>query len=65
MEKPVYSTFDLNYGPVSEPWKEMAKKRGIPFMDGLSPLAFQARRTLALWTGIQAPPGDFLEALDI
>ena len=56
--------FDLNYGPISDVWKQMAEKRGVAFMDGLSPLAFQARRTFALWTKIQVPPEDFIEALE-
>jgi len=57
--------FDLNYGPASEVWRQMAEQRGIAFMDGLSPLAFQARRTFALWTRIQVPPEDFIEALQL
>lgn len=56
---------DLNHGPAGEAWRNMAQKKGIRFMDGLSPLAFQARRTFALWTGIQAPPENFLEALSL
>ena len=44
---------DLNYGRSRNIWEEMAQRRGIPFMDGLSSLANQAKRTFALWTGIQ------------
>ncbi len=54
---------DLNYGRRRNFWQEKAEKEGIRFLDGLSPLAFQARRTLQLWTGIQVPPEEFLQAL--
>ena len=55
--------FDLNYGRPKNFWQDLARSRAIPFMDGLSALAFQARRTLALWTGLQIPPEEFLRAL--
>jgi shikimate dehydrogenase len=55
--------FDLNYGRQKNFWEEMAQVKGIRFMDGLSPLAYQARRTFALWTGLQVPPEEFLNAL--
>jgi len=55
---------DLNYGHTKNFWQDMAKARNIRFMDGLSTLAFQARRTFALWTGTQVPPEEFLKALD-
>ena len=54
---------DLNYGRRRNFWQEKAEKESIRFMDGLSPLAYQARRTLQLWTGIQVPPEEFLNAL--
>ena len=54
---------DLNYGRRRNFWQEKAEREGIRFMDGLSPLAFQARRTLQLWTGIQVPPEEFVNAL--
>jgi len=54
---------DLNYGRRRNFWQEKAQKEGIRFMDGLNPLAYQARRTLQLWTGIQVPPEEFLNAL--
>jgi len=41
----------------------MARRNGIRFMDGLPALAYQARRTLALWTKVQVAPGEFLNAL--
>ena len=56
--------FDLNYGRRRNFWQEMAEARGIRFLDGLSTLAFQARRTFALWTGLQVPPKEFIEALN-
>jgi shikimate dehydrogenase len=55
--------FDLNYGRRANFWQEMAEAKGIQFMDGLSALAFQARRTFALWTGLQVPPEEFIRAL--
>lgn len=56
--------FDLNYGRKHNFWREMALKKGIRFVDGLAPLAYQARRTFALWTGLQVPPEDFIKALE-
>ncbi len=55
---------DLNYGRRRNFWHEKAEKHGARFMDGLTPLAFQARRTFQLWTGIQVPPEEFLSALE-
>jgi shikimate dehydrogenase len=54
---------DLNYGRRQNFWQEMARLEGIPFMDGLPVLAFQARRTFALWTRVQVAPTEFLNAL--
>ncbi len=54
---------DLNYGRSQNFWQDMARCRGIRFMDGLPALAFQARRTLALWTKVQVDPVEFLNAL--
>ena len=48
---------DLNYGRRRNFWQEKAEREGIPFMDGLKALAYQARRTLQLWTGLQVPAG--------
>jgi len=56
---------DLNYGRVHNFWQTLAQHQDIPFMDGLDSLAFQARRTFALWTGAQVPPGDFIDALNM
>ncbi len=55
---------DLNYGRTHNFWQDLAHRKNIRFMDGLSPLAYQARRTFALWTGVQVPPEEFLKALD-
>ena len=55
---------DLNYGRHDNFWGEMAQSRGIRFMDGLPALAYQARRTFALWTGLQVPPEEFVKALN-
>ncbi len=55
---------DLNYGRMQNFWEEMATSRGIRFMDGLQTLAFQARRTFALWTKIQVDPSEFLKAIE-
>jgi shikimate dehydrogenase len=55
--------FDLNYGREKNFWEELARAKNIPFLDGLPALAYQARRAFALWTGLQVPPEDFLEAL--
>ncbi|MDM8517064.1 shikimate dehydrogenase [Desulfobacterales bacterium HSG16] len=56
--------FDLNYGRSQNFWEEMAQKKEIRFMDGLPALAYQARRTFALWTRAQVPPEEFLNALN-
>ena len=47
---------DLNYGRPRNFWQDMAQSKGIRFMDGLSSLANQAKRTFALWTGIDVKP---------
>ena len=55
---------DLNYGRIHNFWQDLAQRNNIGFMDGLSPLAYQARRTFSLWTGVQVPPEEFLKALN-
>ncbi|MFH2005439.1 MAG: hypothetical protein ABI333_02520 [bacterium] len=55
---------DLNYDRPKNIWQDLARTLGARFMDGLTPLAYQARRTFALWTGLQVPPEDFLSALE-
>jgi len=47
---------DLNYGRSRNFWQDMAQSKGIRFMDGLSSLSNQAKRTFALWTGIEVKP---------
>ena len=54
---------DLNYGRSQNFWKKMARINGIRFMDGLSTLANQGRRTFALWTGTDVKSDLFLKAL--
>ena len=54
---------DLNYGRSQNFWQDMARSKGIRFIDGLPALAFQARRTFALWTKVQVAPAEFLNAL--
>ena len=55
---------DLNYGRIQNFWQDMALRNGIPFMDGLSTLANQVRRTFALWSGIQVPSEEFLKVIN-
>ena len=55
---------DLNYGRSRGFWRETAEARNVRFIDGLTPLAFQARRTFALWTGLQAPAAEFAKAME-
>lgn len=55
---------DLNYGRRQNFWQDMALNKNIRFMDGLPALAYQARRTFALWTGVQVEPEEFLRAMD-
>lgn len=53
---------DLNYGRRDNFWHKKAHHNKLRFIDGLSPLAFQARRTFALWTGLSVEPEDFFAA---
>jgi shikimate dehydrogenase len=55
--------FDLNYGHRDNLWQSLAIAHHIPFMDGLSTLAYQARRTFLLWTGQEVPHQEFLRPL--
>jgi shikimate dehydrogenase len=54
---------DLNYGRGVNFWQKRAEELEVAFEDGLSTLAFQARRTFSLWTGMDVPPQAFLNAL--
>jgi shikimate dehydrogenase len=56
---------DLNYDRPQNFWQNMAAGKGIRFADGLMPLAYQARRTFALWTGMQVAAEDFVAALSM
>ncbi len=55
---------DLNYGYADTMWQPWARQQNLQFMDGLATLAFQARRTFALWTGTQVKPEEFSRALN-
>jgi len=55
---------DLNYGRSRYFSQDMALRNGIRFMDGLSTLANKAKRTFALWTGIQVPSEEFLKVIN-
>ena len=46
---------DLVYGPEVTPWVLAARSAGIEAVDGRGLLVFQARRSLALWTGREVP----------
>jgi len=56
---------DLNYGREQNIWERKAAASDVMFMDGLRTLAYQARRTFALWTGVQVEPNEFLDALKV
>lgn len=56
---------DLNYGRRQNFWQDRARTKNIRFMDGLPSLAYQARRTFALWTGVSVKPDVFLKALEM
>lgn len=46
---------DMGYGPELTPWVRALRARGVRAMDGLGMLIHQARRSIALWTGREAP----------
>jgi shikimate dehydrogenase len=54
---------DLNYDRPHSLWEDLARAHGAQLMDGFTPLAHQAKRTFALWTGLQVPVGEFKAAL--
>jgi shikimate dehydrogenase len=54
---------DLNYGRSTNFWQNWARRNEIPFMDGIRPLAYQAKRTFSLWTGIDVSHQEFIDAL--
>ncbi|MBM4325954.1 MAG: shikimate dehydrogenase [Deltaproteobacteria bacterium] len=55
---------DINYGRSENFWQELAQKHGASFVDGLPMLAYQARRSFTLWTGLEVDAREFLEALE-
>ena len=55
--------FDLNYGRRENIWQALADRSGSRFIDGLSALAYQARRSFLLWTGQEVPQEEFINAL--
>ncbi len=54
---------DLNYGRRNTIWEKYARSRGIHFIDGLTTLAHQARRSFMLWTKIDVDARDFVTVL--
>ena len=46
---------DLIYHPISTPWMEALRDRGVEVHGGLSMLIFQAAKAFKLWTGKDAP----------
>lgn len=56
---------DLNYGREENFWRNWARRRQVRFMDGVPVLVHQARRSFALWTGVEVKPEVFLSALGL
>jgi shikimate dehydrogenase len=54
---------DLVYGPEVTGWVARARARGLRAYDGLGLLVYQARRSLALWTGRDVPAGPLAHAV--
>lgn len=54
---------DLVYGPELTPWVRAARAAGIESVDGLGLLVFQARSSLALWTGREVPLASLADAV--
>jgi shikimate dehydrogenase len=54
---------DLNCGRRENFWRAAAEAARCPFCDGLRVLAYQARRSFFLWTGIEVSPEEFVSAL--
>jgi shikimate dehydrogenase len=55
---------DLNYDRPKNFWEKAAHDNGTRYVDGRMPLAYQARRTFALWTGLQVPPQEFISVIE-
>jgi shikimate dehydrogenase len=56
---------DINYNRRRNFWADLARAKGLPFMDGLAMLAHQARLSFNLWTGVEAPVEEFLSGLKV
>jgi shikimate dehydrogenase len=56
---------DLNYGREQNFWRDWARRRRVRFMNGVPVLVHQARRSFALWTGVEVKPQVFLRALGL
>jgi len=54
---------DLRYGERVTEWVRRARARGLHAYDGLGLLVFQARRSLALWTGREVPADPLARAV--
>jgi shikimate dehydrogenase len=54
---------DINYGREENFWKDKAHGASASFVDGLPMLAYQARRSFSLWTGVEVDPETFIEIL--
>ena len=55
---------DLNYGRSANFWQDFARTRAVRFIDGLPMLAYQARRSFMLWTGVDVEAEMFMKALE-
>ena len=55
--------FDFNYGRRENIWQQLAARADARFTDGIRALSFQARRTFALWTGIQIPAAEITQVI--
>lgn len=53
---------DIVYVPGGTPLVRSLRRRGVSAMDGLPMLAYQAARSFALWTGIEASGAEYLAA---
>jgi shikimate dehydrogenase len=54
---------DLNYGRRNNMWERYARSKGIHYVDGLTTLAHQARRSFMLWTRIDVNARDIVTVL--
>jgi shikimate dehydrogenase len=54
---------DLNYGRRNNMWERYARSKGIHYVDGLTTLTHQARRSFMLWTKIDIDACRFIAVL--